>query len=310
MSTGMGYLSKYRKLSLIPRKYALLLLKLPNKIQIFRSPLSALRSHSFIPRGVLAPDVNPMQAKTNAAIESYHSNLKSILHSAKERFVGRRMDWLIYHLTGDVVTHYWYNIQCKAFGFVRNMKRECIVVSTIIRANEILDSNVLICMDEGVAYVASVNSRPKVWTIHSPDSEWAQCNCPIAKEGMICKHTVKVFKMLHPHVDDGTMVLKAGTKHGVDRATPMSQSFMSLSQPSTHIHAAPDSATTCNVDDIVEDTNILVGSYTEDITCGPAFRVIASMSLQHTISHVSIAETSNPVIFSRSNLLKLQLPQH
>ena len=34
---------------------------------------------------------------TNAAIESYHSNLKSILNSTKERFVGRRMDWLVYH---------------------------------------------------------------------------------------------------------------------------------------------------------------------------------------------------------------------
>ena len=43
---------------------------------------------------------------TNVAIESYHSNLKSILHSANKRFVGRRMDWLIYHLTGDVVIHY------------------------------------------------------------------------------------------------------------------------------------------------------------------------------------------------------------
>jgi hypothetical protein len=210
------------------------------------------------------------------------------------------MDWLIYHLTGDVVTHYWYNVQCKAFGFVRNRKQECIVVSAIIRANEIPDSNVLICMDEGVSCIASLNNKPKVWTIHAPDSEWAQCNCPIAKEGMICKHTVKFFKMLHPHVDDGTMVLEVGTKHGVDRATPMSQSFMSLSQPSTHIHVAPDSATTCNVDDIVNDTNILVGSYAEDITCGRTFRVPTSMSLQHTISPISFAETSNHVIISRS----------
>ena len=48
---------------------------------------------------------------TNAAIESYHSNLKSILNSAKEMFVGRRMDWLIYHLTCEVLTHYWYGVQ-------------------------------------------------------------------------------------------------------------------------------------------------------------------------------------------------------
>ena len=145
---------------------------------------------------------------TNAAIESYHSNLKSVLHSAKERFVGRRMDWLIYHLTGDVLTHYWYIVQCKAFGFIRNRKQEGIVASAIIRANDIPDTNVLICMDEDVAYVGSVNNRPKVWTIKCPDSEWAQCNCPVAMEGMICKHTVKVFKLLHLGVDDGIIVVR------------------------------------------------------------------------------------------------------
>lgn len=64
---------------------------------------------------------------TNAAIESYHSNLKNILHLAKERFVGRRMNWLIYHLAGDVVTRYWYNVPCKAFGFIRNRKQSVLL---------------------------------------------------------------------------------------------------------------------------------------------------------------------------------------
>lgn len=47
---------------------------------------------------------------TNAAIESYQSNLKSILNSTRKHFVGRRMDWLIYHLLKDVITHYWYRV--------------------------------------------------------------------------------------------------------------------------------------------------------------------------------------------------------
>lgn len=63
------------------------------------------------------------------AIEFYHCNLEGVLKSAKERFLGRRMDWLIYHLTCDVLTHYWYIIQCKAFGFIRDKKQEGIVVS-------------------------------------------------------------------------------------------------------------------------------------------------------------------------------------
>ena len=103
-------------------------------------------------------------------------------------------------------------------------------MSTIIRTNKVRDSNVLICMDEGVSYVASMNNMPKVWTIHSSDSGWAQCSCPIAKECMICKHTVKVFKMFHPHVVDGIIVREAYTKYRVDRATPMPQSFTDLFQ--------------------------------------------------------------------------------
>jgi hypothetical protein len=162
---------------------------------------------------------------TNASIESYHSNLKNILNSTKERFVGRRMDWLIYHLTGDVITHYWYGVQCKSFGFVRNKHHEGIVCSAIVRASTIPDTNVTICKDEDKAYVYSVNHKPKRWTIHSPDSEWAQCDCPIAREGMICKHTMKVFKMLHPNIADGVIFRHAGTLHGVDRATPMSQCY-------------------------------------------------------------------------------------
>ena len=183
-------------------------------------------------------------------------DLKSVLHSAKERFVGRRMDWLIYHLTCDVLTHYWYSVQCKAFRFIRNKKQEGIVASAIIRANDIPDTNVLICMDEDVAYVGSVNNRPKVWTIKCPDSEWTQCNCPVAMEGMICKHTVKVFKLLHPGVDDGIIVRKAGTKHGTNRSTPMAHAYSRMSQQTTRLHVPSDVGSPFVVEPVVQD-NVL-----------------------------------------------------
>lgn len=57
-----------------------------------------------------------------------------------------------------------------------------------------------ICMDKDVAYIGSMNNRPKVWAIHSPNSKWAQCGCPIAQEGIIYKHTMKAFKMHHPDI--------------------------------------------------------------------------------------------------------------
>lgn len=131
------------------------------------------------------------------------------------------MDWLIFHLTGDVVTHYWYDVQCKAFGFVRNKHHEGIVCSPIIRAAAIPDTNVLIYKDEDIIYVGSVNHRPKVWTMYSLDSEWVQCDCPVAREGMICKHTMKVFKMLHLDIHDGLIVKQEGALHGVDCRTIM-----------------------------------------------------------------------------------------
>ena len=240
---------------------------------------------------------------TNAAIESYHSNLKSILNSSKERFVGRRMDWLIYHLMGDVLTHYWYGVQCKAFGFIRNTKQEGIVVTAIIRANAIPDTNVLICMDEDVAYVASINNRPKVWTIHSPDSEWAQCDCPIAKEGMICKHTVKVFKMLHPDVQDGVTFREAGTKHGIDRVTTMSQCF---ARPPPHPLPLDPSATQTAVGLIREDMHdneVHMNDNEEHISDGPADPIIIDSQISNDmITNIPLGDAKNPIDLSQERL--------
>jgi len=43
---------------------------------------------------------------TNVVVESFHSNMKQIFFSSKEQFIGHIMDWLIFHLVGDVITHY------------------------------------------------------------------------------------------------------------------------------------------------------------------------------------------------------------
>lgn len=79
---------------------------------------------------VLGPRQIPHTShNTNTIVESYYFNLISILNSTKERFVGHRMDWLNYHLMSDIVTYYWYGVQCKAFGFIRkktNKKGLCV----------------------------------------------------------------------------------------------------------------------------------------------------------------------------------------
>ena len=43
---------------------------------------------------------------TNAAIEEYHSILKATLKLGKYRMLGRRVDWLIHELIGEVLSHF------------------------------------------------------------------------------------------------------------------------------------------------------------------------------------------------------------
>ena len=107
-------------------------------------------------------------------------------------------------------------------------KQKGIVCSTSIHANAILGTNMLICKDEVVAYIGSVNKKPNLWTIHYHDSEWMQLDCPIAQEGIICKHTIKFLKMLHPNVKDGVIVEKMGTMHNVDWCTLVSHCYLTV----------------------------------------------------------------------------------
>lgn len=152
---------------------------------------------------------------TNAAVENYHGNLKAILRTSRQRFGGRRCDWLIYNLTGDVFTHYWYAVQCKLYGFVKNGKAEGIVAGAVLRAREIPDSHVLIYPnDEDIALVVSVNRFPQVYSITAPNTIWAQCSCPWAQKGNICKHAVKVFKLLNEGVTDHAIIRHAGSLRG------------------------------------------------------------------------------------------------
>ena len=149
---------------------------------------------------------------TNSAIESYHANLKSILRESRQKLNGRHMDWLVFHLIWDVLTHYWFGVQCKLYGFVKNRKLEGIVAGVVLRAREIPDNYVFMYPDEkDVALVISVNNYPAVWTVTCPNSTWAQCDYPMGMRGNICKHQVKVFKLLHPKVEDAFIIRHAGT---------------------------------------------------------------------------------------------------
>ncbi len=65
--------------------------------------------------------------------------------------------------------------------------------------------------------MASTNHLRKMWIVHTPTSEWPQCDCPFIAQGIICKHVMKVFKTLHPNIGDGSIVREISTLHGVAR---------------------------------------------------------------------------------------------
>jgi hypothetical protein len=73
---------------------------------------------------------------------------------------------------------------------VKNKKQENIIAIVMLKAQNIPNFNVLLCLNgEDIAFVASINCPPKLWTIHLLSYEWPQCNCPLAQQGIACKHT-------------------------------------------------------------------------------------------------------------------------
>ena len=96
----------------------------------------------------------------NVAIESYNANLKTILKSCQQKFDGRCIYWLIYHLLKDVHIHYKYVVQYKLYGFINNGKIEGIVVNVVIRALEFFYKHVSILEEANVTYLASEHYFP------------------------------------------------------------------------------------------------------------------------------------------------------
>ncbi len=62
-----------------------------------------------------------------------------------------------------------------------------------------------------------INHTPKVWTIHILSSKWPQCDYPLVKQGIACKHVMKAFKMPHLNIPGGAIVRDIGTFHGVNK---------------------------------------------------------------------------------------------
>ena len=67
----------------------------------------------------------------------------------------------------------------------------------VIKALEIHEEHVSILEEANVAYVASQTKFSTIWVVTSPNSDQAHCNCPLGMQGNMCKHDVKMFRMIN-----------------------------------------------------------------------------------------------------------------
>jgi hypothetical protein len=134
------------------------------------------------------------------AIESYHGNMKAILKASKGRLVGRRMDWLIDELTHDVIMKYKYNQYLKESGFISNKKT---------------DSYVSLPTEAGQPTLVTSSKQLHVrYSVYNPDTQWACCECVHTQKGSLCKHQIKVLRMMKLELADRTIVKVYGTLYG------------------------------------------------------------------------------------------------
>jgi len=127
---------------------------------------------------------------TNVVVESFHSNMKQIFYFSKELFTRCKMDWLIFIFLAMFLLITSMVCNASFLGMWKTKNNKNIIASTMLRAQNIPKSNILLCFDgEDIAFVASINHTPKLWTIHALLYEWPQCDCPFAKQGIACKHT-------------------------------------------------------------------------------------------------------------------------
>ena len=78
-------------------------------------------------------NVDHANQDTNAAIEGYHGALKSRMGQHKSRLLGRRLDWLVNMLMGEVLEHYKVLAYRKQHGFQLNIRQEELTANAVLQ---------------------------------------------------------------------------------------------------------------------------------------------------------------------------------
>jgi hypothetical protein len=104
----------------------------------------------------------------------------------------------------------------------------------------------MLCLNgEDITLVASTNHPLKMWIVHILTSEWPQCNCPI-EQGIICKHVMKIFKMLHLNILDDAVIRETSTLHGVQKGLTLDAhiNYVDMFDQKVSVNEKPEGVTT------------------------------------------------------------------
>ncbi|OUZ99897.1 zinc finger protein [Macleaya cordata] len=129
----------------------------------------------------------------NAAIESYHLNVKFKLFNEQHSVSWLRVDWLVHTLTTEFHSLYWLAQYSEETGYFRNLKEGSLSTNSWYRALHIPDVDVILDEEDlRIVRVISQTDRSLAYTIWNPGSEFSLCDCPWSRLGNLCKHVIKV----------------------------------------------------------------------------------------------------------------------
>ncbi|GLJ05616.1 hypothetical protein SUGI_0021320 [Cryptomeria japonica] len=129
--------------------------------------------------------------ETCAAIEAYHSILKSRMLSAPDMSTYQRADWLVHKLTNEVHAYFWvdqFSVENDLFGYARD---ENYASTSWRKALLIADSDVIFNEKDHTSKVISQSDRTRTYIVWNPGSEFALCECSWSMSGNLCKHVIK-----------------------------------------------------------------------------------------------------------------------
>lgn len=62
--------------------------------------------------------------------------------------------------------------------------------------------------------VTSKTKIQKWYWMYNPREEWVACDCPHGMKGSMCKHQMKVLRMMHPNLVEGKITIYCGSMKG------------------------------------------------------------------------------------------------